>query len=165
MEKYEWDPDTAQSFADWLVPMLKFDAVERATAQECLDAPFLQDVWQQNPEAAPPLLRQRRSQPRPPSSHLSGLDQLLPEDDSGEAREDLPEEDLDVELNDYDLNEDEMESNLLAMSNSLQILDHEAGVSESDLVPDAASSASASTGSQQSGAGDCFGSTGLFTAM
>lgn len=44
VEKYEWDPDTAQSFADWLVPMLKFDAVERATAQECLDAPFLQDV-------------------------------------------------------------------------------------------------------------------------
>merc|ERR1711872_1123570 len=31
-EKYEWDPETAQSFTDWLVPMLAFDTSERATA-------------------------------------------------------------------------------------------------------------------------------------
>ena len=45
VEKYEWDTETAQSFADWLVPMLAFDTAERATAEECLSHPFLQDVW------------------------------------------------------------------------------------------------------------------------
>ena len=43
-EKYEWDPETAQGFADWLLPMLAFDSDERATAQECLAHPFLSDV-------------------------------------------------------------------------------------------------------------------------
>ena len=43
-EKYEWDPETAQGFADWLLPMLAFDSDERATAQECLAHPFLNDV-------------------------------------------------------------------------------------------------------------------------
>merc|ERR1712136_318 len=43
-EKYEWDPETAQGFADWLLPMLAFDSDERATAQECLAHPFLADV-------------------------------------------------------------------------------------------------------------------------
>lgn len=43
-EKYEWDPETAQGFADWLMPMLAFDSDERATAQECLVHPFLTDV-------------------------------------------------------------------------------------------------------------------------
>lgn len=47
-----------------------------------------------------------------------------------------------------------MESNLLAMSNSLQILDNEADVDpdDDDDVDD-------------NGERDCFGSTGLFTAM
>ena len=45
VEKYEWDSETAQSFADWLLPMLAFDTAERATAEECLAHPFLQDVW------------------------------------------------------------------------------------------------------------------------
>ena len=44
VEKYEWDSETAQSFADWLLPMLAFDTAERATAEECLAHPFLQDV-------------------------------------------------------------------------------------------------------------------------
>ena len=43
-EKYEWDPETAQGFTDWLVPMLAFDSDERATAEECLAHPFLTDV-------------------------------------------------------------------------------------------------------------------------
>jgi len=43
-EKYEWDPETAQGFADWLLPMLAFDSDDRATAEECLAHPFLVDV-------------------------------------------------------------------------------------------------------------------------
>jgi serine/threonine protein kinase len=43
-EKYEWDPDTAQAFADWLLPMLSFDPNERATAEESLRHEFLSDV-------------------------------------------------------------------------------------------------------------------------
>ena len=30
-EKYEWDSETAQGFADWLLPMLAFDTTERYT--------------------------------------------------------------------------------------------------------------------------------------
>jgi hypothetical protein len=44
VEKYEWDPEVAQSFADWLLPMLQFDTAERATAEECLRHSFLQDA-------------------------------------------------------------------------------------------------------------------------
>ena len=44
VEKYEWDPEVAQSFADWLLPMLNFDTAERATAEECLRHSFLQDA-------------------------------------------------------------------------------------------------------------------------
>jgi len=44
VEKYEWDPEVAQSFADWLLPMLAFDTAERATAEECLRHSFLQDA-------------------------------------------------------------------------------------------------------------------------
>ena len=51
-EKYEWDPETAQGFNDWLVPMLAFDTDERATAEECLAHPFLTDV--NGPSALPP---------------------------------------------------------------------------------------------------------------
>merc|ERR1719347_991355 len=43
-EKYEWDPTTAKEFADWLLPMLAFDPLERATAMDCISHPFLQDV-------------------------------------------------------------------------------------------------------------------------
>merc|ERR1712203_592773 len=44
VEKYEWDPEVVQSFADWLLPMLNFDTAERATAEECLRHSFLQDA-------------------------------------------------------------------------------------------------------------------------
>jgi len=65
-------------------------------------------------------------------------------------------------IDDYDLNEDEMESNLLAMSNSLQILDNDENPNfQENPTPPAAPSASPASVA----AGDCFGSTGLFTAM
>jgi len=51
-EKYEWDPETAQGFADWLLPMLAFDSDDRATAEECLAHPFLVDV--DGPASLPP---------------------------------------------------------------------------------------------------------------
>lgn len=40
-EKYEWDPEEAQAFADFLVPMLQFEPEKRATAGECLQHPWL----------------------------------------------------------------------------------------------------------------------------
>ncbi|XP_013384129.1 SRSF protein kinase 3 isoform X2 [Lingula anatina] len=43
-EKYEWDPKEAQAFADFLKPMLEFDTSKRATAEECLRHPWLQDA-------------------------------------------------------------------------------------------------------------------------
>jgi serine/threonine protein kinase len=43
-EKYEWDADTAQAFADFLLPMLAFDPNDRATAKQCLEHPFLEDA-------------------------------------------------------------------------------------------------------------------------
>lgn len=43
-EKYEWDPEIAQAFTDWLTPMLAYDPNERATAEECLSQPFLLGV-------------------------------------------------------------------------------------------------------------------------
>ena len=43
-EKYEWDPEIAQAFTDWLTPMLSYDPNERATAEECLAQPFLLGV-------------------------------------------------------------------------------------------------------------------------
>lgn len=79
------------------------------------------------------------------SDHLWGLKN---KDHHHRDHLDLDNDDLD----DYDLNEDEMESNLLAMSNSLQILDNEADVDPDDDDDD-------------NGERDCFGSTGLFTAM
>ncbi|TRY70378.1 hypothetical protein TCAL_02880 [Tigriopus californicus] len=43
-EKYEWDPEVAKGFSDWLMPMLAFDPTQRATAEDCLKHPFLTDV-------------------------------------------------------------------------------------------------------------------------
>lgn len=43
-EKYEWEQEIAQSFADWLLPMLAFDPSERATAEECLAHPFITNI-------------------------------------------------------------------------------------------------------------------------
>ena len=84
--------------------------------------PFMKDVWQPQLEV--------------PQQDLGG-DLDYDEDDDDEYYEDCENEE---EL-DYDLNEEDMESNLLALSSSLKISNEE--------------------GDQ----GDCFGSTGLFTAM
>ncbi|CAB4063807.1 SRPK1 [Lepeophtheirus salmonis] len=45
IEKYEWDKKIAKDFTDWLVPMLNFDPVERATAEQCLKHPFLTEDY------------------------------------------------------------------------------------------------------------------------
>lgn len=42
--KYEWNPDIAKAFTEWLLPMLAFDTTKRATALDCLRHPFLDDV-------------------------------------------------------------------------------------------------------------------------
>jgi len=41
-EKYEWEPDVAKDFSDFLIPMLAFDPADRATAEDCLKHKFLQ---------------------------------------------------------------------------------------------------------------------------
>ena len=41
VEKYGWDPQEAQEFADFLLPMLEYDPAMRATALECLQHPWL----------------------------------------------------------------------------------------------------------------------------
>jgi len=41
MEKYEWDEVDAQSFASFLLPMLRADPAKRATAAQCLTDPWL----------------------------------------------------------------------------------------------------------------------------
>jgi len=43
-EKYEWEPQTAKEFADFLIPMLAFDPKERATAKESLAHPFVANL-------------------------------------------------------------------------------------------------------------------------
>lgn len=43
-EKYEWEPQQAREFADFLLPMLAFDPNGRATAAECLQHPWLTGV-------------------------------------------------------------------------------------------------------------------------
>ncbi|XP_055849958.1 SRSF protein kinase 3 [Episyrphus balteatus] len=40
-EKYEWSREDAESFADFLRPMLEFDPKKRATAADCLKHPWL----------------------------------------------------------------------------------------------------------------------------
>ncbi|KAL4226553.1 SRSF protein kinase 2 [Mactra antiquata] len=41
VEKYEWEPEEAKAFADFLTPMLEFDPEKRATAGESLIHPWL----------------------------------------------------------------------------------------------------------------------------
>jgi len=43
-DKYEWDPKMAEEFSAWLIPMLAFDPAQRATAEECIKHPFLNEV-------------------------------------------------------------------------------------------------------------------------
>ncbi|KAG8191660.1 hypothetical protein JTE90_016450 [Oedothorax gibbosus] len=41
LEKYEWDPEEARAFTEFLIPMLAFDPEERAKASDCLNHPWL----------------------------------------------------------------------------------------------------------------------------
>lgn len=41
VEKYDWNQEIAREFADFLRPMLKYDPKKRATAEECLQHPWL----------------------------------------------------------------------------------------------------------------------------
>ena len=90
-----------------------------------------------------------------PSLSNFHLNFFLIEDDT-EADLAVEEEEEEI-YDDYDLNHDELESNLLAMSNSLRIAandDDNIGIND---VPDG--------DDDDASSGDCFGSTGLFTAM
>ena len=40
--KYDWEGRTAQGFADFLLPMLEYEPISRATAAQCLVSPYLQ---------------------------------------------------------------------------------------------------------------------------
>jgi serine/threonine protein kinase len=40
-EKYDWNLEEAEAFANFLTPMLAFDPNMRATAAECLHHPWL----------------------------------------------------------------------------------------------------------------------------
>jgi len=42
-EKYQWDEHSAFEMADFLIPMLEFDPTKRATAEQCLRHPWLDD--------------------------------------------------------------------------------------------------------------------------
>ncbi|CAD5124939.1 DgyrCDS13183 [Dimorphilus gyrociliatus] len=42
-EKYEWDPQDAVNFTSFLLPMLHFDPSQRATAEQCLQHPWLNE--------------------------------------------------------------------------------------------------------------------------
>ena len=39
-EKYEWKMDQASEFAEFLKPLLEYDPLKRATAEECLKHPW-----------------------------------------------------------------------------------------------------------------------------
>lgn len=41
VEKYDWDPNEAKKFTEFLQPMLAFNPNERATAAQCLKHPWL----------------------------------------------------------------------------------------------------------------------------
>jgi len=43
-EKYEWSREDADLFTSFLTPMLEFNPDQRATAEECLQHPFLKDA-------------------------------------------------------------------------------------------------------------------------
>ncbi|XP_055855058.1 SRSF protein kinase 3-like isoform X2 [Episyrphus balteatus] len=43
IEKYDWDPIEAKKFADFLMPMLEYNPIIRASASECLKHPWLEE--------------------------------------------------------------------------------------------------------------------------
>ena len=79
-------------------------------------------------------------------------------------------EEEEVYDDDYDLTHDDLESNLLAMSNSLQIQNLNIGDDDENALGHCKNDddeIDSNDDNQHSGSssGDCFGSTGLFTAM
>lgn len=45
MDKYEWPREEAETFADFLLPMLELLPEKRATAADCLRHPWLALQW------------------------------------------------------------------------------------------------------------------------
>jgi serine/threonine protein kinase len=43
-EKYEWQGQAAEELTSFLQPMLDYNTEKRATAKQCLEHPWLQDV-------------------------------------------------------------------------------------------------------------------------
>lgn len=41
VEKYDWDPNEARKFSEFLQPMLAFNPNERAAAAQCVKHPWL----------------------------------------------------------------------------------------------------------------------------
>lgn len=44
MEKYEWSAERARNFTDFLLPMLEYNPLLRATASQCLQHSWLDDT-------------------------------------------------------------------------------------------------------------------------
>lgn len=66
MEKYEWSREDAVAFADFLLPMLRYEPERRATASECLAHPWLRE----NPTATSTISQHVPAQPPASSSSL-----------------------------------------------------------------------------------------------
>ena len=87
---------------------------------------------------------------------------ILEDDTEADLAVDEEEEEI---YDDYDLNHDELESNLLAMSNSLRIAANDDDFHMEDNDPIGINDVPDGDDDDASSSGDCFGSTGLFTAM
>lgn len=95
-EKYEWEPQQARDFAEFLLPMLAFDPTKRATAAECREHPWLTGVPLDG--AQQKLLAERRQCPSFVQNVIDDADQDADQDD---------EEDSDEESDDGSPDEDE----------------------------------------------------------
>lgn len=86
-EKYEWTPEDARAFADFLLPMLAYDPGQRARASDCLRHPWLADASSGGATtAAPPPAKpssERRLVPR--SSHASSSPSSSPSSSSSSS--------------------------------------------------------------------------------
>ena len=49
LQRYKWTNEDASEFSDFLLPMLEYDPRRRATAEECLEHPWLRRRPQQQP--------------------------------------------------------------------------------------------------------------------